>query len=148
MAGNSRLSTAIHVAGILSFADRVPLTSEAIAKSVNTNPVVIRRIIGQLARHGLVRVKMGLGGGASLAKDASEINLAEIYAALEEGSLFEVPQLEESHQCQIGKIVRPVLSGVLGAAEDCLVEGLRRVSLQEVIEKVKLAMAEQACCEE
>lgn len=50
MAGNTRLATAIHVAGMLSFAAEMPMTSEAIANSCNTNPVVIRRIIGLLTR--------------------------------------------------------------------------------------------------
>src|SRR5215212_5894296 len=113
MAGNSRLATAIHVAGMLPFAEQMPLTSEAIANSCNTNPVVIRRIIGFLTRHGLVTVKMGTGGGARLTKNPNEIKLAEIYAALDEGSVFEVPQFDATHHCEVGKIVRPILANVL-----------------------------------
>ena len=143
MAGNSRLATAIHVAGMLSFAEQMPLTSEAIAQSCNTNAVVIRRIIGQLTRHGLVEVKMGTGGGSRLTKAASKITLGEIYVALEEGSLFEVPQFDESHNCETAKIVRPVLAEVLREAEAGLVEKLSRITLADVIEKVKAKM----CCE-
>lgn len=143
MAGNSRLATAIHVAGMLSFSEKLPLTSEAIAQSCNTNAVVIRRIIGQLTRHGLVAVKMGTGGGSRLTKSASEITLGEIYAALEEGSIFEVPQFEEAHHCEVGKIVRPVLANVLHEAEQGLVEKLNQITLADVIIKVK----EKMCCE-
>jgi Rrf2 family protein len=140
MAGNTRLATAIHVAGMLSFAEQIPMTSEAIAQSCKTNAVVIRRIIGQLTRHGLVEVKMGTGGGSRLTKDASEITLAEIYRALEEGSIFEVPQLAETHNCEVGKIVRPVLADILSKAEQGLVEKLNQITLADVIEKVKEKM--------
>lgn len=138
MAGNSRFATAIHVAGILSFADQIPVTSETIAESCGTNPVVIRRIIGLLTKHGLVEVKKGAGGGARLTRDPARISLATIYDALEEGSVFDVPQFDETHACPIGKIVRPVVAEVLGEAEADLRASLRERSLAEVIELVRL----------
>jgi len=140
MAGNSRLATAIHVAGMLSFAEAMPLTSEAIAKSCNTNAVVIRRIIGLLTRHGLVTVKMGTGGGSRLTKNPDQITLAEIYRSLEEGAVFDVPQFEETHHCEMGKIVRPVLADILNEAEQSLLEKLNQITLANVIEKIKIEM--------
>ena len=140
MAGNSRLATAIHVAGMLSFAEQMPLTSEAIAQSCNTNAVVIRRIVGLLTRQGLVTVKMGTGGGARLTKNPNDITLAEIYTALEEGFLFEVPQFEQTHHCEVGKIVRPVLADVLQEAEQGLLERLNQITLADVIERIKAKM--------
>ncbi len=147
MAGNSRLATAIHLAGMLTFAEQLPITSEIIAQSCNTNAVVIRRIIGLLTRHGLVKVKMGTGGGACLTRNPAEITLAEIYRALEEGAVFDVPQFEETHSCRVGKIVRPVLKDVLGQAEKGLIEKLEAITLAEVIEKIKVQLIEK-CCEE
>lgn len=143
MAGNSRLATAIHVAGMLSMAEKMPITSETIAQSVNTNAVVIRRIIGQLTKSGLAEVKMGTGGGAKLAKKPEEITLAEILTALDEKSLFEVPQFDETHGCEVGKIVRPVIADILQEAEQGLVERLKAVTLADVIEKVKLQLIEK-----
>lgn len=143
MAGNSRLATAIHVAGMLSFAEQMPLTSEAIAQSCKTNAVVIRRIIGLLTRHGLVTVKMGTGGGARLTKNPNDITLAEIYSAIEEGAVFEVPQFDESFHCEIGKIVRPVLADVLQQAEQGLIEKLNNITLADVIEQIKTKMHEK-----
>ncbi len=142
MAGNSRFATAIHVAGMLSFADQMPLTSDAIAKSVNTNPVVIRRIIGLLTRHGIVQVKMGTGGGARLTKAPAGISLAEIYQAIESDRLFDVPQFDESFHCEIGKVVRPILAGLLMDAERGMIEQLEKKTLFDVIEQVKTQMAE------
>ncbi len=140
MAGNSRLATAIHVAGMLSFADSMPLTSEAIAQSCGTNPVVIRRIIGLLTKSGLVIVKKGTGGGARLTRGPEYITLGEIYDALEEGALFDVPQFEAEHPCPLAKVVRPVLADVLNDAEREMKHYLCERSLAEVIELVRLRL--------
>ncbi len=148
MAGNSRLATAIHVAGMLSFADKVPLTSENIAQSVNTNAVVIRRIIGLLTKADIVKVKMGVGGGACLAKAPETITLAEIYLALDENSVFEVPPLDQSHRCLLSKIVRPVLSEVLTEVELNLLETLRKITLADVIARVQMRISQQGICGE
>jgi Rrf2 family protein len=146
MAGNSRLATAIHVAGMLSFADKMPQNSDNLAQSLNTNPVVIRRIIGLLTKNGIVKVKMGAGGGACLAKKTSEITLSEIYLALEENTVFDVPQLKETHNCHLSKIVRPVLSEVLHEVELNLLESLGKITLADVIERVHTRMLEQGIC--
>lgn len=148
MAGNSRLATAIHVAGMLSFAESIPLTSENIASSLNTNPVVVRRIIGALTKHGLVKVKMGTGGGSCLTRNPKDINLAEIYEAVDEGAIFEVPQFDEDFHCMIGKIVRPILAEVLGEVENDLKENLSKTTLADVLEKVKKAIAEKRNCQQ
>ena len=142
MAGNSRLTTAIHIAGILSFAGETPVTSEMIAQSVGTNAVVVRRIVGLLTAGEIVKVKMGTGGGAMLARAADEITLGEIYAALDENLLFDVPQFGDAHQCSIGKIVRPILSEVLRDVEEKVFAELNKTTLADVIGKVKLKMAE------
>lgn len=142
MAGNSRLATAIHIAGMLSVAENMPITSEMIAQSVGTNPVVVRRIISLLTAADIVKVKMGTGGGAFLARAPQEITIADIYTALNEGVIFDVPQFNETHQCVVGKIVRPILAEVLHEAEHGLVKSLGQTTLAQVIEKVKGKLAE------
>ena len=145
MASNSRLAIAIHTAGMLAFGEEMPMTSTMIAKSVDTNPVVIRRIIGNLVKHGLVEVKMGTGGGSRLTKEPEEISIAEIYLALEEGEIFNVPEMDESHGCPIAKLVRPVLKRVFGAAENSLLAELQSRSLQHVIDDMRKKLPKDFC---
>src|SRR4051812_10568522 len=114
---------------MLSFREKISQKCRNLAQRGNTNPVRIRRIIGLLTKNGIVKVKMGAGGGACLAKRPEEITLAEIYLALEENSVFDVPQFGETHQCLLGRIVRPVLSEVLHEAELNLLESLRKITL-------------------
>ncbi|HZS08877.1 MAG TPA: Rrf2 family transcriptional regulator [Blastocatellia bacterium] len=136
MAANTRFAVAIHAAGMLTFADRVPITSESIARSVNTNPVVVRRILGLLTQHGLVQAQKGAGGGSMLARPPERISLYDLYRAVEAGPLFQVPSLGDAHECPIGRNVGPVLNEVMRRAERGLIEQLKAVSLADVIGKV------------
>lgn len=124
------------------------ISSEKIAESVSTNSVVIRRIIGSLVKHNLVEVQMGTGGGSRLTRPPNEITLAEIYLALEEGALFQVPLLEDEHSCNLGITVRPVIAEFLQKAEDEMVKKLQSITLADVMQKVKNRLVESGCFKE
>lgn len=136
MAANSKFAIALHTLGILAYAGDRPVSSDMIAKSVDTNPVVIRRIISNFVKKGLVSVQMGSGGGSRLTRPAAEISLADVYESLGEDGLFDVPALTKDHCCPLGIIVRPVLVGIFGDVEQKMVENLRCTSLKDVIEEV------------
>ena len=82
----TRFAVALHVLLLLGCGQRRgPATSQAIAESVNTNPVVVRRITGHLARAGLVRVRRG-PGGAVLTRPPEQITLADVWKAMNAAS--------------------------------------------------------------
>jgi Rrf2 family protein len=145
MAANTRLAVAIHAMGMLAFSDELNITSNDIAKSIRTNPVVVRRLLAQLTRQGLVMVKLGAGGGARLTRSPEQITLSDIYLALGEGSLFQVPLLGETHDCAVGRSVGPVLTNILLRAEKGLLAELQAVTLSDVIGKVMRRMKRQGC---
>src|SRR5438552_10981521 len=88
MAANSQFSMAVHVLTMLANAGDGHLKSERIAGSVNTNAVVIRRLISQLNQAKLVSSQTGAGGGTRLARAPGEISLAEVYEAVCCGEVF------------------------------------------------------------
>jgi len=147
MASNSKFAIAIHTAGIIAVFKGKPVASKMIADSVKTNPVVIRRIIGSFAKYDLVKVQMGTCGGARLTRPPEKITLADIYMAIGEDGIFEIPTLCESHGCDFGRTVRPVIQEILDDAENGLIERLRSVTLAEVLKKVR-ALMKQDCFEE
>jgi len=145
MAANTRFAVAIHAMGMLAFGDELNVTSDDIAKSIRTNPVVVRRLLAQLTRQGLVMVKQGAGGGARLTRTPEQITLSDIYLALGEGPLFQVPLLGETHECAVGRSVGPVLTGILLRAEKGLLAQLQATTLSDVIGKVVRRMKRQGC---
>ena len=75
---SSRVAVAVHVLAYLAWKRHEAATSERIAASVNTNPVVVRRIVGALRNAGMVTVQPGVGGGAQLARTPRDITLLEV----------------------------------------------------------------------
>jgi Rrf2 family protein len=138
MAANSRLTVAVHALAWLALAQRRGtdrLTSDQVAASVNTNPVIIRRCLGELNRAGLVRVKRGAGAGWSLARPPAQITLLEVYDAVERDPLFALHHTEPNLECPVGRGIRPALGEVYGAVETELRRALARTSVADVLEE-------------
>ena len=62
----------------MAWSGEEPLKSEQVAESVNTNPVVIRRMLLELAEAGLVVSQTGSLGGSKLANDPSKTTLLDV----------------------------------------------------------------------
>jgi Rrf2 family protein len=88
MAANTRFATGVNTLVILAADPLVLQTSEEIAKKLNTNPVVIRRVLSLLQQAGLIESQKGPSGGSRLAKPAKGIPLGEVYRALEPNPVF------------------------------------------------------------
>ncbi len=128
MSANSRLTVAIHILTWMALVEREypdagPVTSEQIAKSVNTNPVVIRRTLGSLAKAGLVESFRGVNAGWRLAKRANDITMLDVFDALEEGAHFALHAAQPSQACPIGRGI----GATLGDVYDSIHTGMREV---------------------
>lgn len=133
---SSRMAVAVHVLAFLAWRRGEAVTSERIAGSVNTNAVVVRRIVGALRRAALVTVQPGVGGGAQLARDPDRITLREVYRAVEDGEeLFSVHP-HPCGFCGIGRNIREVLGGVFCRANEAMQGVLAEVTVAEVLRDV------------
>ncbi len=142
----SRFSIAVHVLTCVGeFLGERRATSEFLAGSVNTNPVVIRRILGQLKAAGLVTVDRGTGGVAPT-RPFSEITLLDVFRAvepLENGRLFSV-HANPNADCPVGRNIHRVLAPVLGEAQAALEKSLESHTLADVIRETdKLARPDE-----
>ncbi|WP_214413910.1 Rrf2 family transcriptional regulator [Sphaerisporangium fuscum] len=136
MAANSRLTIATHVLAWLALAQRRGreiLTSEQVAASVNTNPVIIRRSLGDLRRAGLVEVRRGAGAGWSLAREPERITLLEVYEAVDAQPPFGLHHTEPNLECPVGRGIRPALSGVYSRVERVVRQELADTSIADVL---------------
>lgn len=106
-----------------------PLTSEHLAKAMDTNPVVIRRVMAGLRDHGYVQSEKGHGGGWVLSCDLAKVTLRDIYTALGAPSLLAVGNRTESPGCIVEQSVNDALGKSFDAAEALLLERLAEVTL-------------------
>lgn len=139
---SSRFVVATHILVALS-ANRIflgpndPLKSDILAESVNTNPVVIRRILGKLKAANFIDSKSGPNGGSILIKNPSSITLKDIYCAVEdEGDLFHFHYCTPSHKCPVGVNIKDSLLGTLAEAEKATKDVLAKQTLQNLLEDI------------
>lgn len=136
MAANSRMTIAVHALAWMALAQRRGqdvLTSSEVAASVNTNPVIIRRCLGDLRRAGLVSVRHGAGAGWGLARAPEQITLLEVHDAVGQEPPFGLHHAEPNLECPVGKGIRPALSRVYGEIEQVLRRELAVVSVADVL---------------
>lgn len=139
---SSRFAVGIHILTLVAINNEIPNTSEFIASSVGTNPVVIRRLLGQLKKHGLVDVAAGVGG-TTLLKSPKEISLFEIYKAVEAveaGELFAI-HTEPNNCCPIGANIHSILSVTLTKAQDAMELVLKNIMLNDIVENIKISIS-------
>ncbi|HYW09899.1 MAG TPA: Rrf2 family transcriptional regulator [Longimicrobium sp.] len=144
---SSRVAVAVHVLAYLAWRSDGPSTSERIAESVNTHPVVVRRIVGALRKAGMVSVQPGVGGGASLARLPGQITLLDVYRAVEDGDLFSLPAQTPSQACNVGANIRDVLQRVFCGAHSAMEKVLAGVTVEEVGRQVMERARGEGCCE-
>ena len=137
MAANSQFSMAVHVLAMLARSKDENVKSDCLASSVNTNAVVVRRLLGQLNQANLVVSQTGANGGTRLARCPNEINLAEIYRAVNCGEVFALHANTPSKDCPIGKNLEAVLCCIQREIDKGIAEKLSRYTLQNVFEMVE-----------
>jgi Rrf2 family protein len=139
VSANSRLTIAAHALAWIGLYQRQGhevATSEQIANSANTNPVVIRRLLGELRKAGLVESRRGVGAGWSLARELESITLLDVYDAVEPGPLFALHRATPNQGCVVGHGIRPAMQGVYGGIEETLRTELARVTMEDVLRDV------------
>lgn len=145
----SRFTIAIHVlTAIEVFQNQLKTTSELLASSVHTNPVVIRRILQQLKAAGLIEVARGTGG-ASLLRDPASITLLDVYRAVdcvESGDLFHFHE-QPNPQCPVGRNIHAALDGPLQAVQQAMEQELRRTTLADILRETRAQIEQESAAE-
>jgi DNA-binding IscR family transcriptional regulator len=131
MKRDSRLSGVLHV--LLHMAEAgSPLTSEALAQAMRTNPVCVRRAMAGLRDAGFVRSEKGHGGGWTLACDLAAVTLHDIYRALGSPELLAMANRTDSPGCLVEQAVNAALGDAFDRAEALLLERFGGVTLADL----------------
>lgn len=139
---SSRFTVAVHVLICIEmFKDERKVTSDFLASSVNANPVVIRRILQQLKKAGIVSVTRG-SGGADTARPLDQITLLDLYNAVEcvdTGVLFHFHE-NPNQLCPVGRNIHAVLDERLETIQEAMEREMKAVTIQDIFIDTKNLM--------
>ena len=131
---SSRFTIGLHImTAIDTFQNEYKVTSDFLAGSIRTNPVVVRRILGQLKKAGLIESSQGVAG-ITIPKPLEEISFYDVYAAIEpveEGDLFRFHD-SPNPDCPVGRNIHTLLDGKLREIQDAMEEKMRQYTLADL----------------
>jgi Rrf2 family protein len=133
MAVNCRFATGVHVLVLLAAEPDTLQTSTDIAEKLDTNPVVVRRVLASLQQAKLIESQKGPTGGSRLLKSPKAITLADVYSAVETGSLFHAPQVRAAGPLRVNSALEKIFSSSMVA----LMEDFEKTSLSQVLKRVQ-----------
>ena len=131
---SSRFTVALHIFSCVeTFKDEYKVTSDFLAGSINTNPVIIRKILGQLKAAGLIEVARGTGG-ITITRPLGDITFLDVYRAIEPlngGNLFGFHE-NPSPDCPVGRNIHGLLDGKLAAIQDAMESEMKKYTLDDL----------------
>jgi Rrf2 family protein len=146
MAANSRFAVATHILTALAHMEKhAPkelrqanglISSKVLAGSVNTNPVVVRRIVAELARAGIVVSRQGKRGGIELGRAPEKITLLDVYKAMGAPAVFAFNSNEPNPHCPVSSRMVRVLDPVFAKVQDGVRERLEKIRLSDLVRKI------------
>ena len=143
---SSRFTIGLHIlTAIDTFQNEYKVTSDFLAGSIRTNPVVVRRILGQLKKAGLIESSQGVAG-ITIPKPLEEISFYDVYAAIEpveEGDLFRFHD-SPNPDCPVGRNIHRLLDGKLREIQNAMEEKMRRYTLADLHDGLDDILREEA----
>lgn len=130
---NQNYGIALHILGYLAYKDDY-VSSKNLANSINTNPVVVRRILGVLAKEGIVETKRG-HFGSRLNKKPEHISFYDVYKLFNEG-IISGPKHEPNENCEVGMIINDVVTNVLTTKTVEYETSLKKYNIEDVLNEL------------
>ena len=143
---SSRFTVGLHILTAIDFFHQdYKVTSDFLAGSIGTNPVLIRRLLGQLKDAGLITVPRGTGG-CELAKPLNEITFWDVYQAvdaIEDDSLFRMHDHPNS-KCPVGRNIGALLSDKLKEIQTAMEEKMKQYTVADLHEGLDELLKQEA----
>ncbi len=133
---NQQFATAVHVLTALACNKKELMNSDSLATSVNTNPVVIRRLLSLLTKSKLVSTVRGKSGGVKLAKEPANINLKDIYLALSPTESFAPRDKSPYKDCAVSCAMHAIMTSVAAGTQKAMLKHLETQKLSDLSKKV------------
>lgn len=137
MTGHSRFAVSVHILAYLAYRQRAAVPSGEIAASVDTHPVVIRRLLSALVKARIVTAQKGATGGFALALPPARISLRDIYRAVEPHPARGLAPFAPNPRCPVGAHIHAILESTLLQLQASMEAGLAHVTLARIREQLR-----------
>lgn len=134
MKANTRFPVAIHILVFVAVRGS-GVTSDSIAESVNTNPVVVRKLNARLKKAGLLTICNGPSGGAELGRPPEQITLLDVFQAVrseEDVLIFDTPQ-HPNQDCPIGRHILEAIDSPFREAQQAMKDALAQYTILDIV---------------
>jgi Rrf2 family protein len=130
------MASAVQILCVMAYTGPGSTNSEIIARSLLTNPVVVRRLLKDMEHAGLVEIRPGKDGGVQFRRDPDAITLDEIYRAVEgDTDVFALRQ-GGNPKCPVNARMKDLLSPILAAANNAVEATLKRTTLGSLVRAI------------
>jgi DNA-binding IscR family transcriptional regulator len=137
MSDSQRFPVAAHALAYLAHAKALgpdtAASSAAIAASMPTNPVVVRRVTAMLAKAGLIGTRPGAAGGAWLLRPPHKITLDLVLRAVGGCAHLGCPP-PGVKGCPVGERIPKAVSRAIAAADAAAAERLSRITVADLLD--------------
>jgi Rrf2 family protein len=136
MAANTRMATAIQILCVIAHKGPDGTNSEIVAKSLRTNPVVVRRLLKCMQQQGLVEIRPGKDGGVQLGRPPSQITLDQIYKAVETETGVFALRPRGNPNCPVDSRMKDLLTPIFGATDTAVEKTLKQTTLGSLVQAI------------
>lgn len=133
---DQRFAASVHIMTVIAYHQGERMTSGFLAKSIRTNPIVVRRLLAKLVEAGLLESFKGKSGGVCLSKEAKEISLKDIYLAVTNKTLINCMDKEPQKLCAVSCAFKKIFSEVADGLENSSMNYLAKIKLSDLSGKV------------
>jgi len=137
MPASTKLSNSIKALCFLARNRPDPQSSATISRHTGINASKLRRLLSDLAKVGVVSTSKGASGGYTLARDAADIHLQEIYCAVEDRKAFHlnVAALERG-EAGDGAAINRYFLDLFAEIQVEIEEKMRHLTLASILETI------------
>ncbi len=133
---NEQFSSALYILMVLARDQKKKLSSRQMAAGLKTNPVVVRRLMTQLADSGLVESRKGRDGGVWLVKPPEKVTLADVYKAVQARETITDFARPKTKSCPVSCAMKNIVSEVSEHVERDIYKSLSEYKLSDLLKGI------------
>lgn len=134
---STKFTISLHIlVAVEFFSESNKITSDFLSGSIGANPVIIRNLLGDLKKVGILEVKRGTGG-ITLKRPLSEISFLDIYRSVETTGVENLFHFHEkpNQKCPVGRNIKKSLDDDLKEIQQKFEEELSKHKVADIYEK-------------